>query len=165
MIIAAHVPIGVVDPTGYTGWSPNAYVTEAEFIAKLHEYPNLILWAAGHRHQNTVTALPSPDATRPELGFWQIETSSFKSFPQQFRTFDIVANDDGTLSIHTTNVDPAIEEGSLAEISRSYAIALSQIYNVAVANGPSGAYNAELVKPLSTEMQARLRKVLRDHHH
>ncbi len=160
MIVAAHAPIGVVDPTGYTGWSPGAYVTEANLIAKLHEYPNLILWAAGHRHLNAVTALKSPDASHPELGFWQVETSSFKSFPQQFRTFEVAYNsNENTVSILATNVDPAVASGSLAGISRSYAIALQQIYGSAVFNPPSGAYNAELVKQLSPEMQARLRKL------
>jgi metallophosphoesterase (TIGR03768 family) len=156
MIIAAHAPIGVADPTGYTGWSPDSYVTEANLITKLNEYSNLILWAAGHRHLNTVTPLPSPDPAHPELGFWQIETSSFKGFPQQFRTFEIVFNSDDTLSIFTTNVDPAVKDGSLAAISRSYAIAIQQIYNYAVFNPPTGSYNAELVKQLSPAMQAKL---------
>ncbi len=161
MIVAAHVPIGVVDPTGYTGWSPGAYVTEANLIARLHDYPNLILWVAGHRHLNAATALKSPDASRPELGFWQVETASFKSFPQQFRTFEIAYDGtDNTVSIQATNVDPAVAAGSLAGISRSYAIALQQIYGSAVFNAPSGAYNAELVKQLSPEMQARLTKLV-----
>jgi metallophosphoesterase (TIGR03768 family) len=161
MIIAAHVPIGVVDPTGYTGWSTNAYITEANLIAKLHEYPNLIMWLAGHRHLNTVTPLPSPDPARPDLGFWQVETASLKSFPQQFRSFDIQYNRDNTLSIFTINVDPAIADGSLAEISRSYAIALTQIYSPSPSTPiSSGAYNAELVKQLSPEMQQKLTKLL-----
>ena len=49
-----------------------------------------MLWIAGHRHRNPVTAFASPDPERPELGFWKIETSSLRDFPQQFRTFDIV---------------------------------------------------------------------------
>jgi hypothetical protein len=107
-----------------------------------------------------VTALKSPDASRPELGFWQVETASFKSFPQQFRTFDIAYDgNDNTVSIQVTNVDPAVAPGSLAEISRSYAIALQQIYGSAVLNAPSGAYNAELVKQLSPDMRARLAKL------
>lgn len=149
MIVAAHVPIGI-GPLWDTASSPS----EADLIAKLHTYPNLILWAAGHRHYNTVTALPSPDASRPELGFWEVETASLRDFPQQFRIFDIVRNNDNTLSILATNVDPAVAPGSPADISRAYSIAANEIFDGAPPYSPSGAYNAELVIQLSAEMQA-----------
>ncbi len=153
MIIAAHIPIGV-EPTGsMMGWNPAA---EAELIAKLHTYPNLMMWIAGHRHLNTVTALKSPDAARPELGFWEIETSSLRDFPQQVRTFKIVRNSDNTVSIFTTDVDPAVKDGSFAAISRSYAVAAQQIFKNKMDLQPTGSYNAELVKQLTPEMQAKL---------
>jgi metallophosphoesterase (TIGR03768 family) len=154
MIIAAHIPIGVEPAGSMMGWNPAA---EAELIAKLHTYPNLILWIAGHRHFNTVTALKSPDANRPELGFWEVETSSLREFPQQFRTFQIVRNSDNTISIFATDVDPAVKDGSFAAISRSYAVAAQQIFNNKIDLLPTGSYNAELVKQLSTEMQAKLK--------
>ena len=156
MIIAAHIPIGVETPGSFLGWSTSSPVSEKKLIAKLHTYPNLIMWIAGHRHQNTVTALKSPDADRPELGFWQIETSSLRDFPQQFRTFEIVRNSDNTISIFTTNVDPAVKDGSLAAISRSYGVAAQQIFNNPIVLLPTGSYNAELVKQLTTEMQAKI---------
>ena len=156
MIIAAHIPIGVEKAGSFTGWWSNSYVSEENLMAKLHTYPNLILWIAGHRHLNTVTALKSPDAARPELGFWEIETSSLRDFPQQFRTFEIVRNSDNTVSIFTTDVDPAVKDGSLAAISRSYAVAAQQIFNNTIGLLPTGSYNAELVKQLTPEMQAKL---------
>jgi len=122
-------------------------------MAKLHTYPNLILWIAGHRHMNAVTALKSPDSSRPELGFWEVETSSLREFPQQFRTFGIVRNSDNTISIFATDVDPAVKEGSLAAKSRSYAIAAHQIFKLPMANL---SYNAELVKLLTPEMQKKI---------
>jgi hypothetical protein len=134
-------------------WNPAA---EAKLIAKLHTYPNLIMWIAGHRHLNTVTALKSPDAAHPELGFWEVETSSLRDFPQQFRTFEIVRNSDNTVSIITTDVDPAVKDGSPAAISRSYAVAAQQIFKNEMALLPTGSYNAELVKQLTPEMQAKL---------
>ncbi len=165
MIIAAHIPINVEPASSFVGWNSAAYVSEEKLIAKLHEYPNLILWAAGHRHCNIVTALKSPDPARPELGFWQVETSSLRDFPQQFRTFDIVRNSDNTISIFATDVDPAVKEGSSAAISRSYAIATRQILsqnklssNSELPLSPTGSYNAELVKQLSPEMQAKMQK-------
>jgi len=152
MIVAAHVPIGI-GPMWDTASSPS----EADLIAKLHTYPNLILWVAGHRHYNTVTALPSPDAGRPELGFWEVETASLRDFPQQFRIFDIVRNSDDTLSILAANVDPAVAPGSPAAISRSYAVATAEIFNGMPPYTPSCAYNAELVIKLSAEMQAKIK--------
>ena len=159
MIIAAHIPFGVEPWPSMMGWNPAAFVTETQFIAKLQEYPNLILFAAGHRHGNTVTAFPSPDPARPELGFWQVETASLRDFPQQLRIFEIFHNSDGTVSICATNVDPVVQEGSLAAKSRAYAIGAQQIFNNAMPYLPTGAYNAELVVPLTAEMQAKIRKV------
>lgn len=150
MIIAAHIPIGVDIPES-SWWLDASF--EQKLLDKLHTYPNLILWLAGHRHINTVTKLPSPDASHPELGFWEVETSSLLQFPQQFRTFRIVRNSDNTISIFTTDVSPAVRRGSPAEMSRRYAIGLQQITNE---GPPRSAYNAELVKQLTPEMQVKI---------
>jgi metallophosphoesterase (TIGR03768 family) len=162
MIIAAHIPIGVEGSSSplnqYMSWSPVADISEQQLLEKLHEYPNLILWIAGHRHFNTITPQISPDPDHPELGFWVVETSSLRDFPQQFRTFDIVRNSDNTISIFTTNVDPAVKEGTIAATSRSYGIAAMQIFNNTLPYSPSGSYNAELIKPLSPDMQEKIQK-------
>ena len=150
MIIAAHIPIGVVPEGSPMGWLPESYISESALIAKLHEYPNLMLWIAGHRHLNTITPFVSPDAEIPESGFWGVETVSLREFPQQIRTFEIVRNSDKTISIFVTNIDPAVAEGSLAEKSRSYGIAAAQLFNCE----HDVSRNAELVKHLSPSMQA-----------
>ena len=137
-------------------WNRNAPLSEATLIAKLHEYPNLVAWVAGHRHINTVTAFKSPDADRPELGFWQIETASLRDFPQQFRTFELIRNSDNTVSILAIDVDTAVRAGTPAAMSRSYAVAAQQIFDNPTPYLPTGSYNAELVVPLSPEMQARI---------
>ena len=130
------------------------------------------MWLAGHRHLNVVKAFVSPDPINaPEKGFWEVETSSLRDFPQQFRTFEIYLNSDDTISIVTTDVDPAVKDGSLAAKSRSYAIAAEQIVGVDMSNYnptkdpsiksmPNGSYNAELVKKLSPAMQAKMRTYL-----
>jgi metallophosphoesterase (TIGR03768 family) len=155
MIVAAHVPVGVSVP-GFSMFDPASSPKEDALITKLHDYPNLILWMSGHRHFNSVTAMPSPDANRPELGFWVVETASLRDFPQQFRYFDIVRNSDNTISIFTTNVDPVVKPGSPAAKSRSYGIAAGAIFQSWPPYSPSGAYNAELVKKLSAEMQEKI---------
>ncbi|HSV42244.1 MAG TPA: TIGR03768 family metallophosphoesterase [Methanomassiliicoccales archaeon] len=164
MIVAAHIPIGVMMSGGlgpFIGWSTQAAVTESDLIAKLHTYPNLLMWASGHRHLNTVTAQISPDPERPELGFWVVESSSLREFPQQFRTFEVVLNSDNTVSLFVTNVDPIVEGNMLAEKSRSYAIAANQIFNNTLPILPTGSasYNAELVKQLTPAMQEKLNAV------
>jgi metallophosphoesterase (TIGR03768 family) len=156
MIIAAHIPIRNEPPGSSNLWSSDSPVSEQTLIARLHTYPNLLLWMSGHTHENTVTSMPSTDPAHPELGFWEVETASLRDFPQQFRTFDIVLNSDNTVSIFTTDVDPAVRNGSLAGMSRSYAIASHEIFNNSVTELPTGSYNAELVKQLTPEMQARI---------
>ena len=96
MIIAAHVPVApqttLTNPAPmYIFYNPStpdphSIKTDNELLATLHNYPNLMLWIAGHRHLNTITAQPSPDPAHPEYGFWEVETASIRDFPQQFRS-------------------------------------------------------------------------------
>jgi len=166
MIIAAHIPIGVEKSGSKLGWWENSRnaVSQKDLIAELHKYPNLILWIAGHRHLNTIKPFPGEN---PENGFWQVETSSLRDFPQQFRLFEIYSNTDGTISVVITNVDPAVKDGTPAATSRKYAVAVQQIVRANVHTNnptgdagirpmPTGSYNAELVKRLSADMQAKI---------
>ena len=131
MIIAAHIPIkpqaSLTDNTPIHLFFDKA--AEDNLLAMLHGYPNLILWMAGHRHVNTITAQPYNAADlqdHPERSFWEVETASLRDFPQQLRTFEIRRNADNTISILTTDVDPAVMPGSPAAKSRGYAIGVAQ---------------------------------------
>jgi len=170
MIIAAHIPIAVEETKSEMGWwlDPQNAVTLPDLIKELQKHPNFIMWIAGHRHLNTVKAFPG---ATPENSFWQVETSSLRDFPQQFRTFEIYLNSDNTISIVTTDVDPAVKDGTPAAKSRSYAVAAQQIVssvvNVYTNNPnkdpsikpmPTGSYNAELIKQLSPEMQVKMQR-------
>jgi len=136
MIIANHIPIAVSPIGSEMEWwlgdttaSPdytNA-VDLAGLVKTLHQTPNLLMWIAGHRHLNVVKAFPSPDPNQPEQGFWQVETSSLRDFPQQFRDFEIHLNADDTVSIEAVNVDIAVAAETPAATSRRYAIAAQQI--------------------------------------
>jgi metallophosphoesterase (TIGR03768 family) len=152
MIIAAHVPINVNYPGLWSTVNPTG-VSETDMMTMLHQYPNLILWLSGHRHINQITPQPSSDPAHPEFGFWEVETPSLKDFPQQLRKFNINRNTDNSISIFAIDVDPIAKAGSMAALSRDYAVASFQIFNYAVPYLPSGAYNAELYKQLSPEMQ------------
>jgi len=143
---AAPVPIANNDPV-----PPYSVVTDWTLLQTLHNYSNLILWMAGHRHINTVTPQPAPDGKGPEFGFWEVETSSLRDFPQQFRTFEIVRNDNNTVSIFITNVDPAVSPASPAAKSRGYAIGANRIAagTPGFTDTSSHTYNAEIIKPLA----------------
>ncbi len=181
MIIAAHVPIypqanllpTTAAPINQSTFGIPSVVTDATLLTELHTYQNLILWISGHRHMNVVTPQPyDPLASPPQSplnSFWEVETSSLRDFPQQFRTFEIRRNSDNNISIITTNVDPAVAAGSPAAKSRGYAIGAARIFygndNAPVTTPPtvrtggdttSHAYNVELVKQLSVTMQQKI---------
>ena len=162
MIIATHIPIhpqtDLFNTNSASGFYPSAdNQTETNLIATLHNYPNLILLMAGHRHENTVTPHPSPDPAAPEKGFWQVETPSLRDFPRQFRTWEILRNSDNTISILTTDVDPVVETNSPAWKSLGYAVGAFRLFgNGALDDTSSHTYNAELVKILSPAMQAKI---------
>jgi metallophosphoesterase (TIGR03768 family) len=178
MIIAAHIPIAVVKIGDETEWwlgdrkaaptdhwwtdpittTDNA-VTLKELVDTLQNTPNLLMWIAGHRHLNTVKAFVSPDPVNaPEKGFWQVETSSLRDFPQQLRTFEIYLNSDYTISIVTINVDPTVKAGTPAAASRKYAIAAFQIVQSDLRlNNPNGAIiSAAVPIPLPSMDPTRL---------
>jgi hypothetical protein len=161
MILACHIPINPQADIGNTNavglFFPPYYQTEKNLIATLHQYPNLMLLMAGHRHLNIVTPQPSPDPARPELGFWEVETPSLRDFPRQFRAWEILRNSDNTISIKTTDVDPAVDSGSVAAKSLGYAIGAFRLFGeAALDDTTSHAYNAELVKTLTPAMQAKI---------
>ena len=139
----------------FTPVPPYTVVNDAALLATLHNYSNLILWISGHRHLNTVTPQREPPGTGPEFGFWEVETPSLRDHPQEFRTYQIVRNDNNTVSIFITDVDPAVQgTGSPAEKSRGYALGAARI-SAGLSASPSGladttshVYNAELIKPL-----------------
>jgi metallophosphoesterase (TIGR03768 family) len=180
MIIAAHIPIGVQpDNTEVEWWNnPQNAVTLPDLLKELENSPNLILWLSGHRHLNTIKAFVSTDPAKPESGFWQVETSSLRDFPQQFRTIEVYLNSDYTVSIIATDVDPSVKEGTPAAKSREYAVAvqeivknnLSPVYSGADPTSPDQtipdptiqpmptlSYNAELLKQLSPAMADKLK--------
>jgi hypothetical protein len=64
------------------------------------------------------------------------------------------AQRDDTVSIFTTDVDPAVEDGSPAATSRTYAVAAQQIFDNPVGLLPTGSYNAELIVRAEKRPQA-----------
>ena len=164
MVIAAHIPVNpqqtlAPGSENLTLFAAPSLVTDQQVLDIVHGFPNVLLWMSGHRHVNVVTPQPfnTNDLTdQPERSFWEVETASLRDFPQHFRTFDIRRNADHTISIVTTNVDPAVSPGSPAANSRDYAVGASRIFNAtsqSITDGTSHAYNAELVLQLTPRMR------------
>ncbi len=86
-----------------TGGPPRVLAAELEVL--LHRFPNVAAWLNGHTHRNAV--VPRHDPAGRTGGFWEITTCSQIDWPCQSRLFEIVDNDNGTLSIITTMVDHA----------------------------------------------------------
>jgi len=162
MIIACHIPISPQANLFNTNCLPlnqfNDTNVEASVLATLHNYPNLILLMAGHRHVNVVTPQPSPDPAHPEYGFWEVETPSLRDFPRQFRTWEILRNSDKSISILTTDVDPVVETNSPAWKSIGYGVGAVRVFGGTNAwtDTTSHTYNAELVKTLTLRMQEKI---------
>ena len=164
MIIAAHIPVNpqqslAPGSENLALFASPSLVTDQQVLDIVHGFPNVLMWMSGHRHVNVVTPQPfnTNDFTdQPERSFWEVETASLRDFPQHFRTFDIRRNADNTISIITTNVDPAVSQGSPAANSRRYAVGASRIFNATtqrITDGTSHAYNAELVLQLTPRMR------------
>jgi len=154
--LTGQTPEGPCDPV-----PPYSVVTDTTLLETLHNYSNLILWIAGHRHINTVTPQSAAGGKGAEFGFWEVETPSLRDFPQQFRTFKIVRNTHNaahTVSIFITDVDPAVQADpaaphaslSPAAKSRGYAIGANRISTAVLDDTTPRVFNAELIKPLAT---------------
>lgn len=136
-----------------------------EFIAMLHEFPNMIAWINGHTHNNTIQAHPAPaggsatgaagGAGGAGGGFWEITTASCIDFPQQQQMIEVVDNRDGTMSLFTTVVDHAsspqwtpgdFSQVGLASLSRELA-SNDFTENPMMRRGSPEGRNTELLLP------------------
>lgn len=162
MIIAAHIPLApqntITDTSLYPVlWDPTSFVTQAQVQQMLWGYPNLILWACGHRHVNVITPQIPTGGGYASPGFWEVETPSLRDFPQGFRDWEFRRNSDDTLSILVTTVNPAVVPGTPAGNSRDHSVGAVRTFGLYPYTGTgstwSQTYNAELVVPLTPRMQ------------
>jgi len=88
-------------PQGNEDDQPRALSAEVE--ALVHRFPNVVLWASGHRHVNKVWARPDPAGRT--AGFWEVSTSAASDWPCQVRLFELTVSPWGKLAILTTMLD------------------------------------------------------------
>lgn len=103
IVLASHHPLQDL----FNGWAPEGVEAPAlreEVEALLAKHPNVILWAAGHVHDNHVEPALAPTG---DVAFWQIRAASLMDWPQQGRTIEIVRSADGRIAIGTVVFDHA----------------------------------------------------------
>ena len=86
---------------------PGPRVLQADVLALLLRFPNLVLWVNGHTHVNEVIPHPQGKGAKLGGGFWEVNTASHIDWPQHARLVEIADNRDGTLSIFGTVIDSA----------------------------------------------------------
>jgi metallophosphoesterase (TIGR03767 family) len=107
-------------------------------LALLHRFSNVVLWLNGHRHLNEVRVRPSPWGG----GFVDVATCSIADWPSQSRLVEIVANDDGTLSVLTEMLDhgaPPVPEDATSAVAN-----LAALHRELAANVPGGGLGSSL---------------------
>lgn len=121
VILSSHHPLEKL----FNPYAPEGVAEPAvrkEVTELLLQYSNIILWVAGHNHQNYINAITHPDGRH---AFWHIRTASHIDWPQQSRVIEI-GRDGSDLVIGTTIIDhagPLEFNGSQSELSDPVALA------------------------------------------
>lgn len=120
------------------------------------EYPNILGHFCGHGHRTDKWLWNEDGKAWQEgdgHGYVELMSPSGIDFPVQGRLLELVDNDNGTLSIFTTQVEPNLEPGSLAYDALTYSAATGNfpIYTIHRRdrwNEGKASRNMELVIPL-----------------
>jgi hypothetical protein len=159
VMITSHHPLDSIDRTEGTaiGTVPDA-VSAEELQNIVTGYPNVVLWLVGHQHDVRVRAIRGPDAFHP--GFWEVQSGSIADWPSQARVVELVANDNGTISIFGTMVD--FEPQSCLE-RRYRRLALMDFMSAWGSDhrGEPRDRNVELVVPIPLEARTRVLDAMR----
>jgi len=121
VILSSHHPLEKI----FNPYAPEGVPEPAvrrELSELLFNYQNIILWVAGHNHQNYINPITRPDGSH---AFWHIRTASHIDWPQQSRVIEI-ARDGEDILIGTSIIDhagPLEFTGSQSELSDPIALA------------------------------------------
>ncbi len=72
----------------------------------LLRFPNVVLHASGHSHSNRAWIRTSKQLG---TGYWEVATPSLIDAPHNGRTFELVRNADGTVTISSTLFEPRVD--------------------------------------------------------
>jgi 3',5'-cyclic AMP phosphodiesterase CpdA len=110
IIVSAHHPLKNImnlpaNPDGMQG---------PEIARFLHQYPNVVLYLAGHTHKNKITInYAVPAVLKPY--FWEVETAAGLQFPNQIRAIELAYLGNGQGAIIATLIDHDSRVAGVAE--------------------------------------------------
>jgi len=139
-------------------------VSSEEFIALLKGYEDFLCVISGHTHKNKIRKFSAENDN--EYPFVEVVTSGLLDFPEQSRIYEIVYNNNGTISLFTTMLNHASPKGSLSYKARTLALAHTQVGKRV---GDSGSAtiddrNREIMIPVSSKIQAKLDSLVTDNY-
>src|ERR1022692_2122431 len=143
VILFSHHGIDTLTSTRHSGQPGEGSVLgSGELLAKLHRFPNVVLWLNGHTHANAVRARRDPG--NPAHGFWEVTTCAIIDWPCQARLVELI-DAGGCLSIVCTMVD---HDTPVAPRSLETIDGLASLHRELAANGPFGGAESAGIKPL-----------------
>ncbi len=108
-------------------------------VALVHRFPNVVVWLNGHRHVHEIAVRRAPDGSG---AFADIATCAIADWPSQFRLVELVANEDGTLSVTTGVVDhaaPPVPGDAAGDVEH-----LAALHRELAANVPGAGFGSRL---------------------
>ena len=122
VVLSSHHPLENLF-NGYVPEEESAPALEAEVRNLLEQYPNVILWFAGHVHDHKISQSKKADGSH---AFWEIRTGSHIDWPQQSRVIEIVKTVNDKIAIGTVVFDhagPVQFNGTADELADPVALA------------------------------------------
>lgn len=104
VVLFSHHNSWTMDNQRDDEYDPGPRTSGADLVALLGRFPNVVAWINGHSHEHKVLHHPGLE---PGSGCWEVDTASGIDFGQQGRTFELLDNGDGTLSLVVTVIDHA----------------------------------------------------------
>jgi metallophosphoesterase (TIGR03767 family) len=130
VVLFSHHGIDTLTNTEHAGLDTGPLLGAAEILARLHRFPNIVLWLNGHTHLNAVRARCHPG--NPARGFWEVTTCAVIDWPCQTRLVELM--DRGShLSIVCTMVD---HDTPVAAVSLETRAGLATLHRELAANVP-----------------------------
>lgn len=117
VLLAAHHATHALTREGGTfGRAEPDAMLEAEWLAYLGNYPNVVASFVGHSHRHAIRLLRAG-----KHALWEITTSALIDYPNQLRLVELFDEDNGWLTLHATAVDVSTDADPVGEEARKRA--------------------------------------------
>jgi len=103
VVVVTHHPAEVLTEKKQDPRSRKPPILKQGLLDLLANSPAVIAHLSGHIHQNRITYRPKSGGG--SNGYWEIVTSSFSDFPQQFRMIELLREHDGNFRLSTRMIN------------------------------------------------------------